>query len=420
MYALIDCNNFYASCERVFNPSLLGLPVVVLSNNDGCVIARSNEAKALGIGMGVPAFEIKEIIRKHDVKVFSTNFTLYGDLSRRIMNILSGFVPDIEIYSIDEAFLSLKGFELFDLFAYGETIRSTVTRSTGIPVSVGIGPTKTLAKVANHYAKKVYRDKGVFIINKDNLHKSLSSFAVADVWGIGRQYNKMLARYGIHTALDFINASPQWVRKAMSVTGLRTMQELMGTECTDMELSVPAKKTICTSRSFGTMLTQYEPVAEAVANFASRCAFKLRKQNTCANFLMVFVHTNRHREDLPQYAQNIVLTLPVASNSSLEIVKYALTALQHIYKDGYSYKKAGVIVSGIVPESSVQASLFDSVDREKHARAMQALDLMNERFGKDMVKPAILGTRKCWKLKQEKLSPFYTTNWKDIITIHIK
>jgi len=419
MYALVDCNNFYASCERVFNPSLNGKPVVVLSNNDGCVIARSNEAKALGIGMGQAAFEIKEFIATHNVQVFSTNFTLYGDMSQRVMNTLSEFVPDIEIYSIDEAFLSLKGFEFFDLNAYATKIRSTVTQNTGIPVSVGIGPTKTLAKLANHYAKKTASAKGVYIITEENLQHSLSSFPIGDIWGIGRQYNKMLAQYGINTALDFVNAQPQWVRSKMSVVGLRTQEELMGKECMGMEMSTPSKKTICTSRSFGKMLTDYESVAEALSNHASRCALKLRRQNTCAGVIMVFVHTNRFRKDLPQYARNRVMNFPVATNSTYEIIEYALLGLKSIFKEGYHYKKAGVIVSGIVPESGIQTSLFDNTDRTKHAQALAAMDAINEKHGRDTVKLAILGKRRQWKLRQEKLSPFYTTNWSDIITIQV-
>jgi len=419
MYALVDCNNFYASCERVFNPSLNGKAVVVLSNNDGCVIARSNEAKKLGITMGQPAFQIKEFIRLNDVKVFSTNFTLYGDMSQRIMNILSEFVPDIEIYSIDEAFLSLKGFKYYDIHSYAELIRKTIIKGTGIPVSIGIGTTKTLSKVANHFAKKVPENNGVYIINNTNAEETLRKFPVGDIWGIGRQYNKLLGKFGINTAWDFVSASPDWIRKHMSVVGLRTQEELKGVECIDMEVSVPTKKSICTSRSFGQMLNKHDAVAEAVANFASRCALKLRRQHTCANTILIFVHTNMHRKDLPQYAKNRVITLPVATNSTFEIVEYALAGLKSIFAEGYFYKKAGVIVSGIVPENAIQTSLFDITDRNKQTDALQAIDIINERFGKDTVKLAVLGSRRKWKLRQEQLSPFYTTKWQDIITVKI-
>ncbi len=419
MYALIDCNNFYASCERVFNPSLRSKPVVVLSNNDGCVIARSNEAKALGIGMGEPAFKIKQLIEQQQVKVFSSNYILYGDMSRRVMQILSEFVPDIEIYSIDEAFLSMKGFELFDFHSYGSTIREKVSRGTGIPVSVGIGKTKTLAKVANHFAKKVKANNGVYIINKDNLGSTLSAFPVGDVWGIGRQYNKMLGKHGIHTAFDFINAPSDFIRKTMSVVGLRTKEELLGKECIGIEMSVPSKKTICTSRSFGKMQTELSSLSEAVANFASSCAMKLRKQGSCANVVMVFLHTNRFREDLQQYAANRVIALPVATSSTFEIVGYAIEALRSIFREGYQYKKTGVIVSGIVPECEIQSAMFDTVDRNKHNQVMTAMDILNQKYGRNTVKLAISGNRRRWKLRQEQLSPQFTTRWDDIITIKI-
>jgi DNA polymerase V len=419
MYALIDCNNFYASCERVFNPSLLGKPVVVLSNNDGCVIARSNEAKAIGIGMGQPAFEIKEIIKQHQVSVFSSNYVLYGDMSRRVMNILSEYAPAIEIYSIDEAFVPLIGFEYINIQEFAGTMRDAVIRGTGIPVSIGIGSTKTLAKVANHYAKKVPANKGIYIITSDNIKETLRKFPVGDVWGIGRQYNKMLAKFGVHTAFDFVNAEPHWIRKSMSVVGLRTQEELKGIECIGIEDKVSAKKTICTSRSFGQMIPEFPSLAEAVANFASRCAFKLRSQKSCANVLMIFIHTNMHRKDLPQYARNRVMTLPVASSDSFELVEYALAALRSIYKEGYLYKKAGVIVSGIVPDQAVQASLFDYRDRKKQISVMTVMDSINERYGRDKLKLAVMGNKRKWKLRQEQLSPFYTTKWDDIITIKV-
>lgn len=420
MYALADCNNFYASCERVFNPSLIGKPIVVLSNNDGCVIARSNEAKVLGIGMGQPAFELKEVIAKNNVSVFSSNYTLYGDMSQRVMNILADSVPDIEIYSIDEAFLSFDGFQYYDLRQMAVSIREKVVRSTGIPLSIGVASTKTLSKLANHYAKKVAVNNGVYIINEDNYENSLRNFPVGDVWGIGRQYSKMLAKNGIHTALDFVNAPQSWVRKSMSVVGVRTQEELKGVECVGMQVHVPAKKTICTSRSFGTMLTEFQPVAEAVSNFASRCAFKLRKQNSCANIMMVFTHTNSHRKDLPQYARNRVIRLPVATNSTFEMVAIAQRALKSIWKEGYHYKKAGVIVTGIVPSDTIQTVLFDETDRERHSAILEVMDKLNERYGKDKVKVASLGFRRRWKLRQEQLSPSYTTNWEEIITIKLE
>ena len=417
MYALVDCNNFYVSCERVFNPSLIAKPVIVLSNNDGCVVARSNEAKALGIRMAQPAFEIKDIINHYNVSVFSSNYALYGDMSRRVMNILAEYAPSIEIYSIDEAFIPLEGFEYINIPEFARTISRAAKMGTGIPVSVGIGATKTLAKVANHYAKKLPANKGIYIITSDNIKESLQNFPVGDVWGIGRQYSKMLSKFEINTALDFVSTDPQWVRKAMSVVGLRTQEELKGIECIGIENKVPAKKNICTSRSFGQMINEFQPLAEAVANFASRCALKLRKQRSCANVLMVFIHTNMHRKDLSQYATNRVITLPVASSDTFELVEYAITALRTIYKEDFYYKKAGVIVSGIVPDHAIQTSLFDQCDRSKQQSVIAVMDSINERYGSDKVKLAVLGNKRKWKLRQEQLSPSYTTHWDDIITI---
>lgn len=420
MFALVDCNNFYASCERAFNPSLIGRPVVVLSNNDGCVIARSNEAKAIGIKVAQPAFHIKELIEKNNVAVFSSNYNLYGDMSQRVMNTLTTFSPEIEIYSIDEAFLCLRGFNRVDLFEYANKIRKTTTKNTGIPVSVGVATTKTLAKVANHYAKKRPENNGVYLIDSDAKRvESLKDFDIGDVWGVGYQYDKFLRKYGVRTAYDLTQAPPEWVRKHMSVVGLRTQKELLGIPCHELEGKAPAKKAICTSRSFGEMQTELKVIEEAVSTFASRCSFKLRKQKTCANNLTVFLNTNLFRNDLPQYSASRVFTLPTATNSSIEIVHYAIIALRSIYKTGYRFKKAGVIVSGISSEDGVQTSLFDNIDRDKHSNTMHAIDLLNSRYGRDVVKLAAQGVGRKWKLRQEKLSPSYTTCCTDILTIRV-
>lgn len=420
MFALVDCNNFYASCERVFNPGLIGKPVIVLSNNDGCVIARSNEAKALGIRMGQPAFEIEDLLKRHSVNVYSSNYALYGDLSNRVMSILSGFSPDMEIYSIDEAFLGLHGFTHTNLYEYARKIRNTTTKNTGIPVSVGVAQTKTLAKVANHFAKKKPENNGVYFIDSEGKREiSLKSFDVGEVWGIGYQYDKFLRRYGIKTAWDFSQAPAAWVRKHMSVVGLRTQKELLGIPCYDLEVKAPAKKAICTSRSFGSMQTEQTAIEEAISTFASRCSYKLRTQKTYANIIMVFINTNPFRNDLPQYSASRVIHLPVASNSSIELVHYALIAFRSVFKPGYRFKKAGVIVSGITAESSLQGSLFDEVNRERHYNAMIALDKLNSRYGRDTVHLAAQGTGRKWKLRQEKLSPCYTTRWNEIMTVKV-
>jgi len=420
MYALVDCNNFYASCERVFNPALNGKPVVVLSNNDGCVIARSNEAKALGIRMGAPAFEMEELMLKNKVAVFSSNYTLYGDMSQRVMTTISQFAPEVEIYSIDEAFLHLSGFENYGLLEYGRKIAYTTTRNTGIPISIGIAPTKTLAKVANKIAKKNPASKGVYVLDtQETITAALENFPVEDIWGVGRQYARFLNKHNIYTAQEFINANKDWIRKNMTVMGSRTMEELQGKACIEIETSPPDKKAICTSRSFGTMLSDYEPISEAVANFAASCAAKLRKQKACAALMMIFIHTNPFRKDLKQYAKNIVISMPAATNSSMELVKYAGAGLKKIYKKGYLYKKAGVIVSDIIPENNIQTSLFDEVNREKQKKVMQALDRLNSRMGRDKVRLAQQGFSRKWKLKQEKLSPNYTTKLEDILVVKV-
>ncbi|HLP49474.1 MAG TPA: Y-family DNA polymerase, partial [Chitinophagales bacterium] len=337
MVALVDCNNFYASCERVFNPSLIGRPIVVLSNNDGCVIARSNEAKALGIKMGDLPFQMEALFKKNNVAVFSSNYTLYGDMSDRVHNTLREFSPEVEVYSIDECFLSLHGFENYNLGEYAERIRKVTTKNTGIPVSVGIAPTKTLAKVANHYAKRVPENKGRFVMATEE-HRviCLKNFPVGEVWGIGRQHEKRLQKIGINTALQFSRMPKEWVRDKMTVVGLRTYEELNGIPCTDFELEAPAKKGICTSRSFGSNQESFVDVSEAIANFAGSCAKKLREQNSCANLLTIFIATNFFRPELPQYSISKTIELPVASNSTLELVTYAITALKKVWRDGYA------------------------------------------------------------------------------------
>lgn len=416
MYGLVDCNNFYASCERVFNPSLNGKPVVVLSNNDGCVIARSNEAKVLGIKMGIPAYQIKDLVSSHGVAVFSSNYTLYGDMSGRVMSMLAELSPEIEVYSIDEAFLNLHGIR--DLDIIGRKMVDRVTRGTGIPVSLGAAPTKTLAKIANKFAKKYPAYNQLCIIDSEEKRiKALQLTEIGDVWGIGRRQAAKLQKEGIKTAYDFTRFSGSWVRKNMTVVGERTWKELQGISCIDMETAPPAKKQICTSRSFGKMLTDIETISEAIASHASTCAKKLRHQHSYATSLMVFIHTNNFREDLPQYWRNIVLHLPVPTNDTQEIVRYALSGLKSIFLNGYQYKKAGVIITEIT--EGAQLGLFDHVDRDKQERLMQAIDKINGEHGNN-IKLAVQGTGRGWKLKQEQLSGHYTTNLNQIIDIKCK
>ena len=417
MFGLIDCNNFYASCERVFNPLLNGRPVVVLSNNDGCVIARSAEAKALGIPMGEPAYKLKALIEANQVAVFSSNYVLYGDMSHRVMNTIAQFAPDMEIYSIDEAFLLFDGFENINLKEYGEKIVRTTTRNTGIPVSLGIAPTKTLAKVANKFAKKYKDYKGVCIIDTDEKReKALKLTAVGDVWGIGRQYAKKLEYYSIHTAWDFTQRSKSWVRHTMGVVGERTWLELKGTPCVEMDKTT-TKKSICTSRSFGERLTELSPISEAVSNFAASCAEKLRKQHSLASVIMVFIQTNPNATNLPQHCKQVVLQLPVPTNDTSELIRFALRGLKTIFAEGYQFKKAGVIVSELVPERPLQGDLFDTRNRDKFNKVMTVMDSLNAAYGKQKVKIAAQGFDRKWKLKNERLSPCYSTRLEDVLEI---
>ncbi len=418
MFALIDCNNFYASCERVFAPHLNGKPLVVLSNNDGCAIARSNEAKALGIPMGAPAFEFEQLFRKHKVHVFSANFSLYGNMSKRIMRILSEYSPEIEIYSIDEAFLKLKGFECFNLLDYGYAIRKRVTQGTGIPISVGIAPTKALSKVANRIAKKYAQTGGVYLIDTEEKRiKALKWLAIEDVWGIGRRYALRLREQGVQTAYDFTQLSDAWVQKQFSIVGLRLKRDLSGVPTLDLE-DIQAKKNIATTRSFEKNITKIEDLKERIATFAVSCSEKLRKQKSCCKMLMVFLRTNGFRKDLPQYSRSSIIKLPFPSNSSIELVEFACIALESIFVAGYSYKKAGVLIMDFIPENQVQLSLFEN-SNPKHGSLMQVIDKVNNRFGQQKIRLSIQDQKRVWKMKQEKLSPCYTTRIQDIITIKV-
>ena len=420
MYALIDCNNFYVSCERVFDSRLDGKPVIVLSNNDGCAIARSNEAKALGIKMGANFFEIEELVKQHNVQVFSTNFVLYADMSMRVKGLLSQFCPEVEDYSIDEAFLDFNGFQHFDLKEHCTTIAQTVRQGTGIPVSIGVAPTKTLAKVANKFAKKYPAYNNVCLIDTEEKRiKALQKFEIGDVWGIGRQHTRRLAAMGVQTAYDFTQLSKGWVRKNMTVTGERTWSELQGEVCFRIETVPPPKQTIMVSRSFGKMIEDETTIGEAIATYTAMAAAKLRKQRSCAAQMLVFIDTNPFRNDLPQYCQNIVIKLPVPTNSTQELIHYAMDGLKKIYRPKYLFKKAGVMMMDICSEDAVQSNLFDKVDRKKHKSLMSVLDTINDRYGRNTLKIGCMGDGKAWKIKQERLSPCYTTRLTDFpITVN--
>lgn len=414
LIGLIDCNNFFVSCERVFRPDLNGKPVVVLSNNDGCVIARSEEAKLLGIKMGDPYFKVEKFMQENGVIPFSSNYTLYGDLSSRVMSTIRRFVPDLEIYSIDECFLFFKGYENYDLTEYGRIIVRTVKKNTGMPVSLGIAPTKTLAKIASKFAKKHSGYQGVCTIDtEEKREKALKLFPIGDVWGIGHQYEKLLNYNGIKTAYDFTLKSESWVRKNLKVGGVRTWKELQGIACIPKE-EAPKKKSICTSRSFGEMITDYGTLSEAVANFAAASARKLREEKTAAKEVRVFILTNPFREDLAQYHRHKTVILPIHTNHSNELVKAARRALREIYAKGYQFKKAGVILSDIVPENEIQGNLFYQRDSTRLKTIHQVMDKINKSEGRDTLKVAAQGFCKKWKLKNTFLSKRYTTRFDEL------
>ncbi|CAM4146664.1 MULTISPECIES: Y-family DNA polymerase [Flavobacterium] len=419
MFALVDCNNFYASCQRVFEPHLIGKPIVVLSNNDGCVIARSNEAKALSIPMGAPAFEFKKIFEQNKVFVYSSNYALYADMSSRVMNLLSNFSPDIGVYSIDEAFLKFTGFELYNLQEYGVSIQKKVTKGTGIPISVGFAATKALAKVANKIAKKFpEKTKSVYVIDDEEKRiKALKWTKIEDVWGIGRKHAKRLQAKNIFNAYQFTLLSDDWVRKEMAVVGLRLKHELEGKPTLDLE-TPKNKKTIATTRSFEKSLTKIEDIEERIATFTASCSEKLRKQNSHCNMLTLFLQTNYFRKDQPQYSRTLTINTDFPTNSTIELNRYAQIALKAIFREGYSYKKAGIIVMGLTPNDKTQLSLFNE-SNPKHQPLMSVIDKLNHSYGSNKIKFGNQSLGRQWKMKQEKLSNSFTTKIAEIITIKV-
>lgn len=419
MFALIDCNNFYASCERVFQPQWEGKPVVILSNNDGCVIARSNEAKALGIPMGAPAFQYQAFFAEKKVKVFSSNYPLYGDMSSRVMRILERYTPHSEIYSIDEAFLRFDGFEYFDLEAQGKAMKKQVFKWTGIPVSVGIAPSKALAKIANKIAKKhVDRTQGVYVMHTEEQRvKALKWTSVKDIWGIGRQHANRLEAQGVTTAFEFTNLPDSWIRKHMSILELRLKKDLLGIPCLPLEESPTTKKSIATTRSFRNDIDSYWELEERVATFATTCAEKLRMQKSSATALMVFVRSNPHKKNSTPYRNSCVVTLPYATDSSITLAKHAVLGLKNIYQKDIDYKKAGVIVLGLTPTHQKQLNLFVT-NQNKHDSLMQAIDKIHRRFGPHRIKLAHQDLNKTWKMRQEHLSPRFTTEINDVLRVY--
>ena len=419
MFGLCDCNNFFVSCERVFDPSLEGRPVVVLSNNDGCVVSRSNEAKAIGIKMGQPLYQIRDYIKKYNVAVRSSNYQLYGDMSQRVMTTLKQFVPAIEIYSIDEAFLLLDGYRTEQLKKFGEELARTVRRNTGIPVSIGISHTKTLAKIASKLCKKYPKLNSACLMYRDeDIRKVLEKFPVEDVWGIGRRQAKMFHDCRIMTAAQLCDLPEAWIDNRLNITGKRTWLELKGTPCIDFSHEAADKQSITVSRSFSKELYGIEELHETITTFAGIAAEKLRKQKCVAQELQVFIFTNRHREDQPQRFECGQVQFATATDSTLEIVKAATDTLKSIYRQGFGYKKSGVRLSRITPATAVQASLFDEIDRPKHKKLMAAIDRINTEMGRDSVKLVSQGTLTD-HTNREHLSPQYTTRWENILVVKV-
>ncbi len=415
--ALVDCNNFYASCERVFQPTLRGRPVVVLSNNDGCVIARSNEAKALGIEMGAPWHLNRQKFERHGVIVRSSNYTLYGDMSRRVMSTLGGFTPDLEIYSIDEAFLGLAGFER-RLEPHARDLRATVLQWTGIPVSVGIAPTKTLAKVANRLAKKDPERGGVYVmLDPDEIERALARLELTDLWGVAGRLASRLREAGITSPRLLRDADPQFVRQRFSVVMQRMVLELRGEPCLELEQVAADRKSIMASRSFGRPVTGFDEMREAVSTYVSRAAEKMRRQDLATDNIVVFVQTNRFKPTDPQYDASRTVRLPVGTSDTGRLIKAAERALQAVWRDGYSYKKAGVILLDLVPSGRVQGDLWDAPDSPRAQRLMAALDALNRNHGRGAVAFAACGTQRAWSLRSEQRSPRFTTDWQELLVV---
>ena len=417
MYALVDCNNFYASCERVFNPNLQNKPVAILSNNDGCVIARSDEAKKLELPMGAPIFKWESFCKHHKIHVLSSNYPLYGDMSARVMKILEHFTPDLEVYSIDEAFLEFKGFDHYNFDDYGKIIRNRVLKWTGIPTCVGIAPTKALCKVANKIARKFPKETGgVYVIDSDKKRiKALKWTAIKNVWGIGHRLEKRLIVNSCKTAFDFTQLSDEWVRSNFSITEWKLKKDLEGIPTIALEIK-EAKRSIATTRSFEYTYSDIENIKERISTFAASCAEKLRAQESSCHMIIVMLSSDRHKRDTEQHRASKTVIFPYPTDSTLSITKAAVEAVKTIFKTGIKYKRAGVIVTGLVPTDNHQLNLFLH-ENPKHKPLMSAIDRLNKRFKADKIKLANQDLQRTWKMKQERLSPKYTTKFNDIITV---
>jgi len=399
--ALVDCNSFYVSCERLFNPSIIKKPVVVLSNNDGCIISRSTEAKVLGIKMGEPYFKVKGIVKKHNIKVFSSNYSLYGDISRRVMKTLKQFSPQMEIYSIDEAFLDLSSVNNENLLEHGNKIRKTILKWTGIPTSIGIATTKTLSKIANHIAKK--DSSGVInLVNATQIDEILKEIKINDVWGVGRQLTKFYIKNGITTANQLKNITDSWIKKNTNVFGARTVMELKGLSCISLETHNEKRKNCCVSRSFGRKVTKLEELNESITKHCLNAAEKIRLDNQTTKRITVFIRTSPFQKDKNYYANSKNMDLPIRTNDSIELVKQALTALKYIYRKGYKYQKIGIIFSELNDVDIYRKNLFSSIGNEEvRKKLMKAIDYTNIKYGRNALSIAQAGLNKKWNIKRQ-------------------
>lgn len=421
MFGLIDGNNFYASCERIFRPELRKVPVVVLSNNDGCAIARSNEAKKLGIKMGEPYFQIQHLEKEAGLKVFSANFVLYGDISNRVVNICRRYCQDVEVYSVDESFLDFHGYPYVDLQKHCEDLREFILSGLDLPTSIGLAPTKTLAKVANKIAKKFpEKTNSVYMIDTpERIEKALKWFPLEDIWGIGRRYYERFSARGIKTAWDFTQLPEAFVQKEMGIYGVRMHKELRGIPQYDLSVPKP-KKGIATTRTFDKRTSDLSELEERVSTFAYKCSEKLRKQKSCCRYLTVWITTDRFKQDLKQYSNSITRTLPNPSNSAIDLSKVAKEALNKIYLPYFQYKKAGVMVTEFVPETARMTSLFERDNFDNHKPLMEVIDVMNKRLGGEKLKLASMDVQRTWKMNQKNLSPRYSTDLNQVIKVNAK
>lgn len=417
MFALVDCNNFYASCERVFNPNLRNKPIAILSNNDGCVISRSDEAKNLELPMGAPIFKWEQFCKEKNITVLSSNYPLYGDMSSRVMTILEQFTPDVEVYSIDEAFLQFKGFKNYNFTLYGNDIRKRILKWTGIPTSVGIAPTKALSKVANKIARKFPKEtNGVYVIDSEEKRlKALKWTKLESVWGIGRRLQKRLKAKGCKTAYDFTQLPDEWVRKTFSITEWKLKKDLEGIAQLTLD-EHETKRSIATTRSFEYTYSNIEDIKERISTFATNCAEKLRLQNSLCHVIIVILRSHRHKKDATQHSASYYITLEQPTDSSLTISNNAVKAIEKIYKPNIQYKRAGVIVSGLVPNDNYQLNLFQK-ENPKHKPLMNAIDNMNTKYKRHAIKLGNQDLQRTWKMRQERLSPRYTTNFNDVIKV---